>query len=296
MSGRGKSAQSQALIAWAVDWFAENHPASIRACCYKLFVAGLIPSMEKKHTNEVSRQLKDAREAGLLPWEHVVDETRGAERAGTWANPDSIIHAAVKQYRRDYWQDQPERVEVWSEKGTIRGTLASVLSAHGVTFQVMHGYTSATSINTAAGDSVSSDKPLTILYLGDWDPSGLHMSEVDIPRRLERYGGSATIKRIALTQLDVTSDLPHFDVKTKSKDPRHKWFAGKYGAKCWELDAMDPNTLRARVTQEIGALLNDDLWDRAIEVEAAEIESMRGFMDTWKSISVPASKYPESGP
>ncbi len=295
MSGRGKSAKSQALIERAVEWYARNYPASVRACCYKLFVAGLIPSMAKKHTNEVSRHLKDAREAGLLPWHHVVDETREVERAGTWENPDSIIRAAVEQYRRDYWQDQPERVAVWSEKGTIRGTLAPVLREYGVAFRVMHGYGSATSLNDAAEDSVSSDKPLTILYLGDWDPSGLHMSEVDVPRRLDRYGGNATIKRIALTQSDVApgTDLPHFDVNTKSKDPRYKWFASRYGARCWELDAMSPNTLRIRVTAEIQALLDADLWTRAIEVEAAEIESMRGFMDTWKSISVPASNYSE---
>lgn len=40
-----------------------------------------------------------------------------------WENTDEIIAAAVRGYRRDYWQDQPRRVEVWSEKGTIRGTL-----------------------------------------------------------------------------------------------------------------------------------------------------------------------------
>ena len=32
-----------------------------------------------------------------------------------------------RSYRRDRWADQPEWVEIWSEKGTVRGTIAPVL-------------------------------------------------------------------------------------------------------------------------------------------------------------------------
>ena len=69
------------------------------------------------------------------------------ETQSRWRDTDSIINAAVRSYRRDYWQDQPNRVEVWSEKGTVRGTLAPVLEEFGVTFRVMHGYASATVVN-----------------------------------------------------------------------------------------------------------------------------------------------------
>ena len=74
---------------------------------------------------------------------------------------------------------------MWSEKGTVRGTLAPVLNKYGVTFRVMHGYGSATALHAIAEASAVSDKPLTVLYVGDWDPSGLHMSEIDLPDRLE---------------------------------------------------------------------------------------------------------------
>ena len=37
----------------------------------------------------------------------------------------------------------------------------------------------------------------------------------------------------------------------KSKDPRYPWFVKNYGKRCWELDAMDPNDLRACVRREI---------------------------------------------
>jgi hypothetical protein len=32
-------------------------------------------------------------------------------------------------------------------------------------------------------------RPLHILYVGDYDPSGMCMSEVDLPKRLKKYYG-----------------------------------------------------------------------------------------------------------
>ena len=64
----------------------------------------------------------------------------------SWDNPEQIIETAVAQYRKDYWAMQPRRVEVWSEKGTIRGTVAPILKKYGVTFRVLHGYPNARGI------------------------------------------------------------------------------------------------------------------------------------------------------
>lgn len=50
------------------------------------------------------------------------------------------------------------------------------------------------------------DKVLTVLYVGDRDPSGMHMSEVDLPRRLERYGArdfDIEIVRVAIIEEDT---------------------------------------------------------------------------------------------
>jgi hypothetical protein len=75
------------------------------------------------------------------------------------------------------WALQPALVEVWSEKGTVRGTLAPVLNAYGVGFRVMHGFAPATIVHEIAEAHGASDRPLLPLYVGDWDPSGLYMSE-----------------------------------------------------------------------------------------------------------------------
>ncbi|AVP59051.1 hypothetical protein C7H73_08860 [Pulveribacter suum] len=281
------------IIKASIRILEEIQPASVRAVCYRLFTEKLIPNMSKGSTNAVGTQLVYARENGLIPWEWIVDETREAERTSSWSNPESIIGAAVRQYRKDYWEMQPRRVEVWAEKGTVRGTVAPVLSKYGVTFRVMHGYGSATSIYGIAQETLDSTKPMTVLYIGDHDPSGMQMSERDIPTRLARYGGTAEIIRIALDASDVTADtkLPWFPVEDKVGDTRHDWFVENYGHRCWEVDALSPVVLRERLDAAIESMLDADAWNHAIDIEAAEIESMKSIMGTWKSISVQAPKY-----
>ena len=298
MSGRGKASKSIALIDAAINILEEIQPTSVRSVCYQLFIRGLIPSMAVKYTGAVSKLLVWAREDGSLPWEWIVDETRQAERINTWDNPEQIIKAAVNGYRKDYWQAQPAWIEVWSEKGTIRGTLAPVLDKYGVTFRVMHRYGSATSVHCMAEETARSDKRLTVLYVGDWDASGMNMSEVDLPRRVDRYEGDADIVRVALSAEDVApgTKLPHFDLESKSKDPRYRWFLENYGTRCWELDALSPVVLRERVESGIVARLDVDAWNHCIDVEAAERESMSGILTAWRSISILGAKCSPDAP
>jgi len=295
--GRGKSEKSLELINASARILNEIQPASVRAVCYRLFIKKLIANMSKNSTGAVGKQLVYAREAGLIPWDWIVDETREAETISTWSNPEAIIRCAVNGYRKDYWAMQPRRVEVWSEKGTVRGTVAPVLDEYGVTFRVMHGYGSATSIHEIAQKTLDSTKSMTVLYIGDHDPSGLHMSEIDLPARLARYGGSADIVRIALDASDVTNDtkLPWFPADDKVSDSRYAWFKALYGHRCWEVDALSPVVLRRRLDNAIYDLLDGDAWNHAVSIEEAEKESMQSILSTWKSISQPDSKYSPTG-
>src|SRR5262249_35015799 len=155
---------------------------------------GLIPSMARKEMQRVYRLLKVAREQGDIPWEWIVDETRSLERVSTWDNPTAYARAVARSYRRDFWNQQPHRVEVWSEKGTIRGVLQPVLDEYAVGFRVMHGFGSATSVYDIAQDDDGRD--LIALYVGDFDPSGLFMSQEDLPARLADYDGNhVTLER-----------------------------------------------------------------------------------------------------
>ena len=175
----------------------------------------------------VYRLLREAREQGVIPWEWIVDETREFERCSVWDDPQEFAATVSRAYRRDFWTQQPVRVEVWSEKGTVRGVLQPVLDEYAVGFRVMHGFSGATTIHDVAEDDDGRD--LIVLYVGDYDPSGLYMSEHDLPDRLTKYGGDhVTLKRIALTRKQ-TDGLPPFPASDKRKDPRHKWFVRNFG-------------------------------------------------------------------
>ena len=91
------------------------------------------------------------------------------------------------------------------------------------------------------------------------------------------------LERIALLR-DDCDDLPSFDVRTKRKDPRYRWYREHTGeTRAWELDAMDPRDLRSRVEQNILACINGEAWNRTGLAERAEQESLRSVLSKWPS-------------
>jgi hypothetical protein len=280
--GRGMARRSLDLIQAMYDAAEATQPITGRGIGYKLFTAGLIPSMARGEMQRVYRLLKEARERDQIPWDWIVDETRALERASTWDNPAQYARCVARSYRRDFWNQQPVRCEVWSEKGSVRGVLAPVLDHYAVDFRVMHGFSGATTIYDVSRDD--DGRELIALYVGDFDPSGMFMSEADLPSRLSKYGGDhVTLKRIALTREHVTA-LPSFPAADKRKDdPRYKWFRANYGERCWELDAMDPNDLRSCVENAIAELIEPVAWKRCEIVNKAEQESLQSILEHWGS-------------
>jgi len=208
-------------------------PITGRGIGYKLFTDGLIDSMARNEMQRVYRLLKEARESNRIPWGWIVDETRELERVSTWANPAEYARCVAQSYRRDFWDQQPRRVMVVSEKGTVRGLLRPVLDELAVGFQVMHGFSSATIVHDISEDD--DGRPLIILYVGDFDPSGMFMSEEDLPNRFSKYDSHhVELRRVALTR-EQTRGLLSFSASDKRKDPRFRWFIRNYGQRCWEL-------------------------------------------------------------
>ena len=280
---RGMARRSLDLIEAMYSAAEAAQPITGRGVGYKLFTRGLIASMTRAEMQRVYRLLREAREQGVIPWAWVVDETREFERCSVWDDPQEFAATVSGAYRRDFWTQQPNRVEVWSEKGTVRGVLQPILDKYAVGFRVMHGFCGATTIHDVAEDDDGRD--LIVLYVGDYDPSGLYMSEHDLPDRLDKYDGDhVTLKRIALTR-EQTGGLPPFPASDKRKDPRHKWFVRNFGDRCWELDALDPNDLRALVEEAIKSEIEPIAWARCDVVNRAEQESLQTILAKWRNPS-----------
>lgn len=275
VSHRGRNKTTLALESVILDIVDERHPITVRGIGYALFTQELIKGMSKNELSRLSRITTDMRERGDLEWTRIVDDSRSVDRVSGWSSPERMLDIMVRGYRRDYWQDQPTLVEVWSEKSTIQGVLAPVLDEYGVTFRVMRGFASYTSVRQAAEDSlvIPDGRKGVVLYIGDWDPSGLYMSELDLPQRLARYGSQWSFERIAILESD-TKSLPSFDAATKKSDVRFDWYVKRYGTKCWELDAMNPNDLRDRVREQIESRLDLVAWEHAKRIEQVQRESL----------------------
>jgi hypothetical protein len=290
-------------------------PCNVRALAYQLFNRKLIPSMEQKYTRKVSELSVIAREEGRMPWEWITDRTREEQGVATWDDPAAYARAVQVSYRRNKWADQPTHVSVWSEKATVEGTIRPVLEEYEVPFQVLHGWSGATPVWDAAQANLDRHQDTLILYIGDYDPSGMYMSEVDLPKRLARYSSNdpgnkdidlgwarrqlaeirLEIRRIALTRADTVAlgPAPRFPASDKKGDSekkgdsRYPWFIKNHGDWCWELDALSPKALRDRLERAIVAALDREVWDRWSRVEAAEREAIVATCRAWGSISVP---------
>jgi hypothetical protein len=92
----------------------------------------------------------------------------------------------------------------------------------------------------------------------------------------------------------ANSTLPWFPVGDKVSDTRYQWFIERFGQRCWEVDALPPPVLRARLDKAIAAELDLDAWQHAIAIEQAEVNSMQSILGNWKkSISGLDPKYSE---
>jgi hypothetical protein len=183
-------------------------------------------------------------------------------------------------YRKNRWADQPERLLLISEKSTCAGTLRQVLEALGIGFLSMHGFSSTTSLHDLAVFSRSDERPLCLIYCVDHDSSGRHMSDVDIPGRMNLYGGEYRLVRIALNREQIeANNLYTFPAAVKRKDSRFQWFVRTHGPVCCELDTFDPNLLRDLVEAEIRSHIDEEIWERSGVTEEAELASLADFLE-----------------
>src|SRR4029453_5710303 len=134
-------------------------------------------------------------------------------------------------------------------------------------------------------ECLADPRPVTAFYVGDYDPSGMYMSEIDLPRRLADHGINVTIERLALHGDQARArGLPSFPASDKKKDPHYPWFVREYGETCWELDALSPVDLRAIVEDAIWTHIDYAGGQQSGPPEGAEHRSMRALLTTWRAV------------
>lgn len=301
-----RSEKRLGIVARARQILEQDHPMTFRAVCYRLFSEGLIESMAHKHTKDVSKYLVAAREEGDIPSDWMEQTQRPILKVWTWANPAAYAEDMRDGYTRDKWQDQACRILVLSEKETIAVTVMPVLNEHEVYYCFTGGTMSFPRAKQIAR-MADPDHELAILYLGDFDPTGMYMSEVDAPSRLASYleveGAPSRrevrdwpldqalafleehgirFKRIGLLRehgRQIGQQLS-FPATEKETDKNFDWFmAQRYGSRCWELDAMRPQVLRALLNAAILEEKDADAWEQSEEAEEREQDRINEIWD-----------------
>ena len=223
------------------------------------------------------------------------------------------------QFQFDKWKDQKEYVEVWVEKDALIGILEQACEPLDVPYFSCRGYTSQSEMWVASQrllEKVRAGKKVTIIHLGDHDPSGVDMSR-DIEERIQGFlehhrlmdfveadrknrgikpeetaaewakrtkyisvESIFTLNRIALTMSQIREYDPPPN-PAKLTDSRSNKYVKAYGNESWELDALEPTVLTGLIRDAVFELRDEDAWDGALEKEDTAKSQLRKVAQNW---------------
>lgn len=244
---RKTEAKRTAIIGF-IDRF---HKVTQRQIFYYLVTKGLIDNTLMKY-NKLVPLVNRMRIFGLIPFNSILDRT-GLYGTTQYDNIEEPIENAIKRFRGNWNGNFPEYIEVWLEKQALRDIVYQVTNAYGVALSVASGTTKLSQIQSFINRINYYEKPTIILYLGDFDPTGLNIDKQLLDQMKStklQIHALPTIKRIALTE-QQTKTLPKSFQKAKEEDPNYKAYIAQYGETVWELDALDPKQLQDIIRDEI---------------------------------------------
>jgi hypothetical protein len=247
----------------------EQKPMTVRQVFYQASVRNLVPKSEAGY-RMVQTDLTVMRKCGELPYSWLADNTRWQRSPETFSNPADALAMTARFYRKALWDEIPTYVEIWLEKDALSGVVLPITSQFDVPLMVARGYASLSFLHSAASHIASIDVPTYIYHLGDYDPSGVNAGE-KIESTLKEMAPDAEIyfERIAVNQDQIDAwDLP--TRPTKTTDSRAKDF----GTVSVELDAIEPETLRAIVKEAINRHLPEHQLKVLLAAEKSERHSL----------------------
>jgi hypothetical protein len=298
---QGEWAATTELIEAALEILEAENPMTIRQLFYRLVSVEHIKNTQLDY-QRVSRLMTKARRDDRCRYEWIVDRSRPTYEPNVFKDAAGYARCVKRGYRKDYWAMQPEYVEIWSEKDSVTGSIQDLTDELGIIVRVGRGFQSATRVNDVAEHLNSIEKQKTVLYLGDWDPSGEDIERAAFSaiqgRACDLVGGEGLywdfqIQRVAIHKDDIAQfNLPPLRIRKKEDgsyaDSRAKKFVKRHGKDCVELDALPVTELRRRIREEVEKRLDLARWKRAIEIEKVEIRSIVETVSKWPGLHAQA--------
>lgn len=259
-----------------------GYTLTLRQLYYQLVSRDIIPNKQKEYKN-LGSLLTDGRMNGIVDWAAIEDRLRRPESPNSWADPKAGLDTIIRLYELPRMDGQENYVEVWVEKDALSGVLSRVTEKYHIPILVNRGYSSASAMFEAykrfKAAARQRNQAIRILYLGDYDPSGLDMIR-DVKNRILEFFGSRPpdfeIIPVALTRAQINEYDPP-ENPAKQTDSRFEKFAAEHGTSSWEVDALRPEVLDQILTDAIEELIDQNLYEEVCDREEADIEKLRSL-------------------
>jgi len=266
------------------EYAAQGFDLTLRQLYYQFVARDLIPNTQRSY-KRLGSIVNDARLAGLIDWDNLVDRTRNLQSRSHWDTPADIIQSAALSFHVDLWEGQRYRPEVWIEKDALLGVIEEVCETNDVAYFSCRGYTSQSEMWRASLrllDYNAAEQTPVIIHLGDHDPSGIDMSR-DIEARLRLFGAKFKFVRIALNmdQIDKYNPPPN---PTKVTDSRAASYIDEHGHESWELDALEPLRMVKLIKKTILKYREAKKWAARAGLESLGQDNLRYAAKRWPDV------------
>jgi len=260
-----------------VEYEGKGFVLTLRQLYYQFVSRGFLVNTQASY-NRLGFIMTDARLAGLIDWNAIIDRTRNQVANSHWGSPTEILDTCASQFLIDRWGTQKNRVEVWIEKEALVGVIEGTCADLDVPFFSCRGYTSASEMWRMGYERMNrfakAGQHNIILHLGDHDPSGMDMTN-DIIKRLTLFTGKEVdLRRLALNmdQIEEFNPPPNF---AKPSDKRYKKYKEEYGENCWELDALEPGYMAGLIEKEVKKIRSEKPWRVATAIQNRMKQKLR---------------------
>lgn len=271
---RATSSEMEERAQFLISYAEEHGPVTVRGLFYRAIVAGL-PGIDKTESgySKIQRQVLALRRSGRLSYSKVADATRYMRRPRTFNGWQDALLETARTYRKSYWHNSPYEVEIWLEKSAQAGVVAPVTFEYDVPLMPTGGYSSETFAWAAVERLRGTGKTLVVYSLYDFDRSGKD-AEKSLREKVMRFGEELGVPvefyTLGLTAMQVEQlELP--TRKPKRNTPADRKWPHDFAA---ELDAIEPDMLRAMVEAAIEQYLPSHELEKLKEIERLERETV----------------------
>jgi hypothetical protein len=239
-------------------------PLTLRQIFYRLVGVHGYDKTELAY-DRLGEILNKARRARLVAMGAVRDDGFTSAVPITFEDEDEFFAAVgawAQNLRLDRQRGQPRRLALWCEASGMVPQLQRIAEPFGISVHSSGGFDSLTDKHRT-GREWGAD-PVTVLHLGDHDPSGVHCFSAldeDVVAFAQHYGGDIEFSRLAVTPAQARR------YRLPSAPPKQTDRRRFEGNETWQIEALDPRELANIVRTAIEARLDRAIFHEVIAEE-----------------------------